>query len=375
MAQDSAVSANITIGVFAPLYLDSAFHQDKYMFGKNFPRFTLQGFDFVYGVKMASDSFPINNSVIKTYVYDTKSDSIPLNELIASGKLNHLQLLIGSVKDESFLALTEFAKTRKVPFLSVTYPNDGNTTGNPYLSILSSTLRTHCESIFSYLLQNQSTANILLVRPTGSQEDRVANYFQAINQSEGKKLLSYQTMKLDSNHILIKTKLDSTRKNVIIAGSLDEEFASSLTNTLSSLRKKYDIQLIGMPNWESFAFIGKNFRANMKEFPVYYTSSYYNPRTDSTSRWLENNYYNSFKGKASDYVFKGFESFFIFSRLLQLYGADLSKNITDQSFSLFSDYNLSPVRNSSKGAVPDYYENKHVFFLKKLNGVTVKDWE
>lgn len=373
MAQDNNTNSLLRIGVFAPLYLDSAFSGETYLFSKKFPRFTLQGFDFVQGVKLASDSFPITGVETKTFVYDTKSDSLPLESLLTSGSLDQLQLLIAAVKEDDFIKLSGFAKEKKIPLISVTYPNDGNNTGNPYLCILNATLKTHCESIFSSLLKNHASHNIIHVHPTGSQEEKVTAYFNTFNTNDGASLLSIRKMRLDSNFYQVKSMLDSTRKNVIIGGSLNEEFAASLAAALSPLRKKYDIRLIGMPNWESFAFLGKNAKPFMKDFPVYFTSSYYNPRTDSISHQIESYYTNHFKGKASDFVYKGFESYYVFCRLLHLYGPDLPKNFNDRTFSVFTDYNLSPVQIKAKGNRTDYYENKQIYFLKRVNGFTFKE--
>ncbi|MEZ5027802.1 MAG: hypothetical protein R2765_03340 [Ferruginibacter sp.] len=44
------------------------------------------------------------------------------------------------------------------------------------------------------------------------------------------------------------------------------------------------------------------------EFSVYYTTPYYNEKNDAFSKSLLANYYDKYKGKASDMAFKGFES-------------------------------------------------------------------
>jgi hypothetical protein len=362
------------IGIFAPLYLDSVFHGTDYKYWKKFPRFTLQGLDFVQGAKIALDSFPINNCIIETFFYDSKSDSLSIDSLIKSHQLDSLELIIGSVKDDEINLLADFAKSKKIPFISATYPNDAGVTANPYYIILSSTLKSHCESIFSYILQNHSTDKILLLRKTGSQEDRVAGYINGINKQDGKSLLYIKTVKLDSNVILIKNSLDSTRKNIIIGGSLDEEFATSLSIVLNSLSKKYDITLIGMPNWEGFGAFGKKLKPELKDFPIYFTSPYYNTKSDNYSKVIQDVYLKKYKGSPSDFAYKGFEITYVFSRLLNMFPTDIMSHLNDYSFKVFSEYNLSPIKFNPNSLLPDYLENKHLYFLKKINGVTSKAW-
>jgi ABC-type branched-subunit amino acid transport system substrate-binding protein len=374
IGQISSEIPTYKVGLFAPLYLDSAFQNNQYQFGKKFPRFTLQGFDFIQGALIASDSFPIQDCKIETFIYDSRSDSLDISTLIESHKLDDLKLIIGAVRDDVFLQMASFAKSRKIPFVSATYPNDGNQTDNPYLIILNPTLKTHCEAIFENLLDKHANDHIIFIRKSGEQEDRVHSYFIKSNQKDGKSLLKIKDVVLDSNFNKIRYQLDSTRKNIIIGGSLDEDFADSLALTLNNFRKKYDIMLLGMPNWENFSLFGKNGKSSLKELPIYYTSAYFNNRTDSLSNTISNAYMNQFKGKPSDFAFKGFESFYIFTRLLCLYPDSFENHSTQIPFNIFSSFKITPVKITKQSEEIDYYENKHLFFLKKKNGVIDNSW-
>jgi len=202
----------------------------------------------------------------------------------------------------------------------------------------------------------------------------VAGYINGINKQDGKSLLYIKTVKLDSNIILIKNSLDSTRKNIIIGGSLDEEFATSLSIVLNSLSKKYDITLIGMPNWEGFGAFGKKLKPGLKDFPIYFTSPYYNTKSDNYSKVIQDVYLKKYKGSPSDFAYKGFEITYVFSRLLNMFPTDIMSHLNDYSFKVFSEYNLSPIKFNPNSLLPDYLENKHLYFLKKINGVTSKAW-
>ena len=90
------------IGIFAPLYLDSAFTDDTYNYGKEFPKFTLQGLDFVQGAQIALDSLAILNVKIDAFIYDSKSISKSIATLIADSILDSLDIIIGSVKEQEY---------------------------------------------------------------------------------------------------------------------------------------------------------------------------------------------------------------------------------------------------------------------------------
>jgi hypothetical protein len=285
-----------------------------------------------------------------------------------------MQLIIGAVKDNELNLLADFAQSKQIPFISATYPNDGGITNNPYYIILNSTLKSHCEAIFSYLLQNQNNSKIIHVRQTGSQEDRVAGYINSINKPDNKALLQIKMMNLDSNLSLIKTALDSTKKNYIICGSLDEDFATSIASILSSVAKKYEITLIGMPNWDGFTSFGKSHKESLKDFPVYYTAAYFNTKTDAFSKSLQEAYLQIYKGKPSESAYKGFEIMYVFSRLLNLFPNDFMSHVNDQLINVFSNFNIMPIKLIKNNSTIDYYENKHLFFIKKVNGQAEKAW-
>lgn len=361
------------VGIFAPLYLDSVFTEDEFKYPKNFPRFVVPGLDFVQGAQIALDSMAPLAAAIDARFFDSKSTKEDIATLIKNKKLDSLNLIIGSVKDEEYPALANFALEKKIPFISATYPNDGGLTANPYLVILNSTLRAHCEAIFSYILQNHGTEKIILVRQTGAQEDKVAGYFASLNKPDGKALLNIQTVNLDSNYSTLRYKLDSMQQNIIIAGSLDESFAYNIAAALAPVKKKYDITLIGMPNWDGFqSFL--NPKKNLADFPVYFTSPYFNPKWDNNSRIVQDVYLNKYKGKPSDYAYKGYETIYLFTRLFTRYPDNFMDHLNDYAYKVFSEYNFKPVFIKKGNASPDYFENKHLYFLKNLNGTISKAW-
>ena len=363
------------VGIFAPLYLDSVFSADgKFRFKQGMPKFIAPAVDFVNGAQIALDSLNTNNNQVQAFIYDTKAYKASVDQLIKTKQLDSLHLLIGSVKDVEYLQLAEFARAKNIPFISATYPNDGGINANPYLVVVNSTLKAHCEAIYGFLLQNHGSDKIFLVRKKGAQEDKVAGYFKAINEPDGKPLLNIQVINTDSSlsEVQLKKRLDTSRQCIIIGGSLDENFATSLTAACYELRDKYAITLLGMPNWDSFRNLVK--KENFADFPIYFTTPYFNNKWDDYSKMLTNGYAKKYKGKPSDFAFKGFETTYLFTRLLMTYSRDMMNHLNERNFKLFSDYNFRPVLLKKDNVVPDYFENKHLYFIQIMNGTTSRAW-
>ena len=370
-----AVSKTYTVGIFAPLYLDTIFtNTGTIRFKDAIPKFMTPGLEFIHGAQIALDSIDIEKGNVDAYIYDTKSYTENVAQLIANKKLDKLDIIIGSVKDNEFKQLADFAFSKNIPFISATYPNDGGVTANPFLVVVNSTLKAHCEAIFSYLIQNHGTDKIFLCRQKGPQEDKVAAYFKQINGQEGKPLLDIQTLNFDSTVSpgLIKNKLDSNRQTVIIGGSLDETFATNLTAACYELHETYPITLLGMPNWDNFKALMK--KDMYEDFPVYFTTPYFNTKWDAYSKMVNSAYTKKYKNKATDMVFKGFESTYLFTKLVTKYPGDVMNHLNDKSFKVFSEYNFKPVMLKKDANFPDYFENKHLYFVKIMNGATSKAW-
>ncbi|MFN8306753.1 MAG: ABC transporter substrate-binding protein [Ferruginibacter sp.] len=371
---DSAQKTSLRIGIFAPLYLDSVFSNNTFRYKQSMPRFIVPAVDFIRGTQLALDSLQAGSDYIQATIYDSKSYTQPLSSLIQQGKLDSLNLIIGSVKDADFQQLAAFAQQKNIPFISATYPNDAGVTHNPNLVIVNSTLRSHCEAIYSYLLQKHGTEKIYLCRQPGSQEDMVASFFKKINEQEGKALLPIETIQFSNNlnAAFLKTKLDSNQNSVLIGGSLDETFATNLAKACFELKKSYPITLIGMPTWDGFTALSR--KGEMTDMPIYYTTPYFNSKTDDFSKWINETYKKKYKTLPGDMVFKGFEAVYLFARILGKFHDGFLDNINDKSFRVITDYSFRPVLINKESSTPDYFENKHLYIIRLLNGTASKAW-
>lgn len=373
--KDSSLLSNnyptYRIAIFAPLYLDSSFANGNYKLGKNFPKISQHGLDFMQGAQIALDSMKIFNSNIEAQFFDSRSSENTVQSLISSNLLDSFHLIIGAVKDDNFKDLAQLALKKNIPFISATYPNDEGITANPFLVIVNSTLKAHCEAIYAYLLQTQSQSNIVLARRTGAQEDIVENYFKQMNRPDGKPLLNLKFVNITTDFTKLNNALDSTKNNIVIGASLNKDYVGKLVTQAALVNATIPVTLIGMPNWDGFTALTK--RKEFKNFPVYYTTPYVNEESNKYSKMIRKIYIQKFSAAPSDMVYRGFESVFIFSRLLTRYPNDFINHINEYAYKIFSEYNFKPIF-SKEETIPDYFENKKLYFMKMQNGIASKAW-
>ena len=65
---------------------------------------------------------------------------------------------------------------------------------------------------------------------------------------------------------------------------------------------------------------------------------------------------------------------YVFSRFLNQHQGQFFSEINLENYDVFSNFNLVPVKLNFQSDQVDYLENKHLFFLKKLNGISTKGW-
>lgn len=366
-AQESDPPAPVRVGLFASLYLDSAFSgKQQYKYDKEMPKHLLSGLDFTEGALIGLDSL-LASQPVEIRLFDVKSYTKNIQMLKAEGSFDSLQMIIGAVSGNDYKQLSDIALAYQIPFLSATFPNDGGITKNPFTILLNPTIPVHCKGIITFIQDKFPKANIIYVTKKGVQEDKIYHYFSSINASSPtKSRLKFQTYNMaDSlNALNINRLLDTTKQNLLICGSLEEKFNISFLATATSLSAA-KIHLIGMPVWETLKELQQT---KYKEEILYYPTSFYN---DGSDKFLVFNkkFQSKTNGKPSDIAYRGYDVCYNFINLLVKHGADFINQLNDASYRQFIEYNIQPVNNAGL-ATPDYFENKSIYMIKKSNGTT-----
>jgi hypothetical protein len=356
------------IAIFIPLYLDSAFDpNNNYRYDKSFPKFINPGLEFYEGAQLALDSLQEEKAPLEVRIYDTRSASQTIAQIVQSPEFRKTGLILGHVTPGELQQLAAVAAQMNIPFINVNYPNDGGITNNPELVILNSTLRTHCEGIYRFLQRNYATKPILLFRKKGVQEDRLKGYFLDIGKNTASVPLKMKIITLEDNFdaSTLAPYLDSTIQTVCVAGSLDENFGKSLCQALASLNKTYPTLVVGMPTWDD---IGDFNLPEYKDEEILYSTPFYINPSDNFSQSIQQYFKTKFYSRPSDMVFRGYETTWHFGKLLLQYGQHLSGSIGEKKYMVFDDFNIEPVFLNKQNMTLDYFENKKLYFVKKVDG-------
>ncbi|MFN2458168.1 MAG: amino acid ABC transporter substrate-binding protein [Chitinophagaceae bacterium] len=357
------------VAIFTPLYLDSVFTAgNNYRYNKSFPKFLHAGLDFYQGAQLAIDSLKNSAAPLEVFIYDSRSRRYPLSQQINAPELSDVEMIIAHASAPDVRLLADAALKRKIPFISATLPNDAGITENPYLVILNSSLRTHSEGIYGYLQKYHSRDRIVVFKKGGTQEEEIEEHLKNFSKNTASVPLKieFENIGNDFDAERLIRKLDSTRRTVCLAGSLDENFGSKLSQELASVSNTYPITLIGMPTWDNLNIFSK---PEFKNIDIVYGTPFFYGRPDRLLNHIRSVFSAKVNGRPTDMFYRGYEVTLRFILLLLDAKKDVASNLIRKGNFVFTNFDIQPVLLNSRNMTLDYFENKKLYFVKYINGI------
>jgi len=84
---------------------------------------------------------------------------------------------------------------------------------------------------------------------------------------------------------------------------------------------------------------------------------------------LAANYKDKFFARASDWFYKGFETMYYFSNTISKNNGLIFNHLSENKYTLFNEFEIEQVLSNKEAAIPNYWENKKLYFIKKQDGV------
>ena len=360
---------NIRVGLFTSLYLDSAFDQSgQYKLQNSFPRMAISGLEFYEGAVMAIDSINQAGPKVSMEVFDIQSKTGSIAYLLNNKKIDSLDIIIAQTVGSDYLELAQIAKEKNIPMVSATYPNDGGIRESPMVFIANPKINSHIQVIHNQLFKKWPDANVIWFKRIGSADDKIESQFRELNAASVYRN-KFKTAALEYEFKMedLVPFMDTTKTNVLIAGSLDDNFALQFARVIADYPKKGIIQVIGMPGWDGMKEIqGKNYAG----MPIYFTTSFNIPPGHQWVAKVDEKVKSITGVKPSISLLKGFELTYYFANVLSKYGEIRIDTPEAKPFKVLNDFDFRPVKWSPMSKVPDYYENKRIYFIRRLNGVS-----
>lgn len=358
----SKVKTRYRIDILVPLYLDELVENNKVTFkDRKVPEKAITGLSFYEGIQLASDTLTTLGYNADIFIHDITQKGLSTEELVKGSVLKESDLIIGALQSGQIKDIAEFAKKNQINFISAISPSDAGIKDNLYFTMLQPTLEKHCERIKDAAFRKHGNKNTLLLYRTSNSVDSVAAGYTLQNDEKTfQKILWNKTPRKSE----IEPFLDSTKENVIIMPAVDNSFAESVLQQLSSWFPEHRFEVYGMPSWKFISTLKKP--DAYPNIGVHFTSPFYYDLTTSAAQTLAASHKKQFGGRMGEMVFRGYEVLCWYAYLLQRYGTIYNARQSDNKAAPFTKFEIKPQWNQQQNFL--YHENENLYIYRYQSG-------
>ena len=269
------LKGSLDVAVLLPFYLSqnsvrSDIDSSKIVKGKRIYTVNKVGDDWIYpgsidflemyeGILLASDTLRSLGLNINMHTYDIKDDTIEITQLIKSGKLANMDLIIGPVYSHNLSIVSDYARNLDIPVVSpVPLVNNSVLTNNPTLFMASSSLEIAQKALAKKIGEYYDNNIVFIHADTlGIDEDvkrfkdlifAELNYKMPYEEIKFKEFKFYSRSMFNNDSInRLSQALSEQSKNVIIIASEDPPVISEVIDNVNGLSRRFNIKLLGYP--------------------------------------------------------------------------------------------------------------------------------
>jgi len=351
------------IDVLLPLNLNALVQNGKPVYKKT-PDHLQAAINFYEGLSIAAQALQNKDVKLEWYVHDITDPADNIAQLTSGKKMEGTDLVIGCVQSSDIPALAAYAQKKKINFVSALSPADANTKDNPYFILIQPTLKTHISKLIAYADKKygRNPKYIFHTNNTSGEKEAYNQLRDALIEEKDLSIIDCSRLKLTTD--TLSRLFDSTKVNVVFVSVLDIGNAEQILNTLAAMPHSYRFQIFGMPSWKSLR--GMSQSSAYMGLSIHYTTPFYYDPTTAAGRYVATQYTATYGGTASEMVYRGYESLYWLSSLLEQHGVVFNKDIGDVSAAPFTRYEIEPAWSKENDFL--YLENNKLYILHYQNG-------
>ncbi|MDX9729299.1 MAG: LysM peptidoglycan-binding domain-containing protein [Bacteroidales bacterium] len=332
------------------------------------------------GILIAVDSLRSLGLTVELDVFDTGADTTGLHRLILSGSLDGADLIIGPVFSYHIEQIAGWAAERDIPIVSpVTLRNRDITLDKPTLyrvfpsesvfrEIMAREVKSHPESKVIFLHSDSSMYNPAtsalwrrVTEATGGDtaaaEGRlVAHHYTGVTQKRN----------VYGNVSTLEELMDPARENIIVLATTETPIVSSAFSALHSLKKRYDIKVLGYPEIRGLETIDLKYYYDLELLiPSECYVDFLSPATQSFSSLFMKKFRT--EPMAESFAWRGFDIAWYFIGGIAYRGKEFLRDpgtFNPALLCLEPDFRRDSRQNG--------YENKGIFILHYRRDMTIE---
>lgn len=300
----------LVIALLLPLYLEKNFpveEETKSTEGseeKVLPVYAKSNsaLEFYEGVKMACDSF-VQEKKLELIALDCESDTNRVMQLLLKPELKRADVVIGPFNSNYAPFVADYCKKYKKIYITPFGQVGKILLNNEYACKISSSPSTQMEHLATFIADTYKKCNYVIVHNGLKKEKNLVDAFKskyATLQKDSLKEVVYKDQKFAG----LKSKLLTSKTNVIVVCSNDQAFVTDFFNKLTGVKDSYEFVVFGTEQWQEYENIEVEVLENFK---VHFPSNYYIDYSDSLTKKFISNYRSEYYAEPGRASFLGFD--------------------------------------------------------------------
>ncbi|MDR3266495.1 MAG: LysM peptidoglycan-binding domain-containing protein [Tannerella sp.] len=322
--------------------------------------------EYYEGLLLALNDLKKKNISVQLQVYDTGSKTDLIPAILKKAEMQDIHLLIGGVADEQIRLLSNFASSKKIPYV-IPLNSESSEPLNNYNVYQVNTPQPFLYSKTSLAFYNQfKEANIIFydsAKETGKDADKL-DFIAILKADLTAKKIPFKVIPAGNNlSSAFSKEINYQLNNVIIPSDDSKATLAKLIQSLKVIKENYPetaISLFGYPRWQVYAseYSVDLFRLNTHFYSIYYAnSSSSDVKLFHTKyhRWFSRDLINIFP----KYGMLGYDTGMFFIQLLNRYGTSYDSNINSLKYKgIQTDFYFERVNNWGG------FINKNIYFVE-----------
>jgi hypothetical protein len=209
--------------------------------------------NYYMGVELAIDSLERKGLDAPIRVVDVPLDSVGLMKILNTDQMKGMDLIFAPLLPKNADIVGRWCKQQKIRMVCASACNSTLLKGNPYIYASVTTDMTHMENLATYTIQDYSTSQIILVKPTSSKDidlyDAYRNQFVALSKSKGNIKL------IEATPANFTTFIRKEGESVLVYPSRDKIAVLDFMNNVHKSANKGNssvITVFGTKEWGNF---------------------------------------------------------------------------------------------------------------------------
>ena len=174
----------------------------------------------------------------------------------------------------------------------------------------------------------------------------------------------------DRRNFKIEDYLDAEENNIVIIMPASTGFVHNMLTQLNNKRKKFDITVFGMPNWQNSKTLRLDYFNNLN---VHFSDVKWIDKNNEKVKYFKQKYKDKYKANPNNEAYLSYDLFNYFSLLINKYGLSLSENIFKESYNgIYANYHFEYIYNSNNELIRIENTDIHIIHYKDFQLFKVK---